>query len=108
MTKITDDNQHVIVYDDGDIETLNMNNQEWRFSDTNNDNVTNSSNNNDDNSNDNDATLHPSTVCHLPTLKSNEQDYLRSLFEHFGNTPFIISETQGFPQSCIINAYKTE
>ena len=45
---------------------------------------------------------------HLPTIKSNEQDDLRSLFVHFDNKPFIISEAQGFPQACIINAYKRE
>ena len=97
VAEVTDNNQHVIVYDDGDMETLTMDEQEWRFNDSHN-----------ENENDTGSTLQSSTVSHLPTLKSTEQTELQLLFDHFGNRPFLISHAQGFSQAAIINAYRTE
>ena len=74
------------MYDDGDIETLDMNNQQWRFLDNDNENDNNDNPNNDTEN----VALQSATVHHLPTLKSNEQEDLQSLINHFGNRPFII------------------
>ena len=102
ITEITANNEHVIVYDDGDIETLNMSIEEWRFNDIANDNDVNTESQNEN------STLQSSTVSHLPTLQRNEKSDLQSLFDHFGNRPFLTSHAQRFPQAAIINSYKRE
>ena len=77
-----------------------MKNQEWRFSDQEKNEI--------DESDVETPALQSSTVHHLPTLASNEQVDFQSMFNHFGNRPFLMSQAQGFPQACIINAYKRE
>lgn len=88
--EITPDNEHVIHYDDGDIETLNMESESWRPTST------------------DDPVLNGSSVQALEQLKSSEQETLRAMHKYFGNKPFLKYESQGFCQAPVINSYKKE
>lgn len=84
ITEIDDQDRHVITYDDGDIESLTMDNEQWRY------------------------TASASTVSGLKTLTSNSEHTLSQLLETFGNKPFMLHHAQGFCQAPLIDAYKLE
>lgn len=78
---------HKIEYDDGDEETLAMSNETWRFS----------------------TPIESLTAAFNGSLQlqSTDQSDLQSLFDNFGNRPFMAYRSQGFP-SYLIHIYYTE
>lgn len=77
---MTDDKQHVIVYDDAEVKTLNMANERWRY-----------------------ALSAHALVGPLSALSSDEQRVLRELTEFFGNKPFLRHQFQAFGQFSLVN-----
>lgn len=84
-----DDNKYIINYSDGDIETLYMSNEVWRYS------------------TDNSVTANLAQVPEK-SLVSSEQDVLGSFVNFFGQKVFVQYQTQGLPMFSLQNAYKKE
>lgn len=82
VAEIQDDGRHVILYDDADVEIINLANEQWRYANT--------------------ALAH---VGRFVTLPSNEQRVLAELMKTFGNKPFMFHHAQGFEQSPLVKAY---
>lgn len=83
ISEITDSCQNVLTYDDGDTESLQINNEQWRFF----------------------STISGSKIYSLPALESNEEQQLQKVFEYFGNKPFLRHHAQGFDSALLENAY---
>lgn len=85
MSSISDSGQHVIQYDDGDLETLDLWSEAWRFCAT--------------------------SVSSIPAarfLASDEPEVLAYMLTHFGNKPFMLHQAQVFPPYATANAYDEE
>ena len=76
--EITTDGNHVVNYDDGDSETLELTNEQWRH-----------------------ANALSANVTQFNHLESEQPEILRKLMETFGNKPFLLHHAQGFPQYII-------
>lgn len=82
VTSISDGGQHVIPYDDGDLETLDLASEAWRL-----------------------CTATVSSIRIARSLASDEPAVLANMLTHFDNRPFILHHTQGFPPYATANAY---
>ena len=77
-------NLHSINYDDGDQETLNLNNGTWRPPDR----------------------SSSSSVYAGPKIQSNEQDVLTDIMDAVGNKSFMKQHVEGYQQPVFIMAYQ--
>lgn len=80
--------QHVIKYDDEDVETLTLANEDWWFEHS--------------------STFHASKMWFITTLESNEWEIPSEMFEGLGNHSSLRYQTQTFGQAPLIKAYKEE
>lgn len=83
-----EDGISTILYEDGEIEVLNMSDETWKYQED----------------KDTVASASSSTL----ELQSNEQEILSQLSKFFGNKPFLRFQCQGFEQFPLINAYRKE
>lgn len=81
------DGMKTVVYDDGGIESLNFENETWRFASS--------------------ANIR-SIVASSLTLLTDTTDTLAAMFSHFGNKPFLKFQAQAFPEYVLSNAYNAE
>ena len=86
VTKVTDSDppDYHVAYTDGDRETLNLNDETWRYTD--------------------DPALHANAI----ELVSKEQSDLRDYLKFFGHKDFMKSHAQGLPSYVMQRAYKRE
>lgn len=85
VTEIIDNGKQVVNYKDGDVEILNISDENRRSC----------------------STLSAKVTSEL-TLKSNVPDELREMKESIGNTPFLSHRLQGFSLYLLCNSYETE
>lgn len=76
VTEVTKDGEHVVVYDDAYIETVNMAEEVWRYEPA--------------------QSMNANTVLLEITLYSNEQLVLKELMATFGYKPFMWHHVQEF------------
>lgn len=88
VSQITESGEHVINYDDDDVETLTLSNETWRFKPS-------------------QSSLN-AALGNFCTLPSDEQRILKEIMDVFGNKPFMGHQAQGFEQFPIVNAYRKE
>lgn len=81
-----ENNVHHINYEDGDAESLKLEDEEWRFG----------------------ATLSSSSVFTGHSLISNEQHVLSLMLETLGNKSFMRHHAQGFQQAVLYKAYQEQ
>lgn len=81
-----DDGNRVIVYDDADIEKLNISDEVWRYESSN--------------------ALNANASLFSRTLPSNGKAVVKELMAAFGNKPFLLHHAQGFEQFVLVNAYR--
>ncbi len=83
-----DDGKLNIHYDDGDKECLNMDEEQWKFTNT--------------------ITANSSQATSSLQVQCTEGEVLSSMLSHFGNKSFLKHQAQGFEQFPLINSYKHE
>lgn len=87
ISSISDAGHFVINYDDGEVETVNLIEDTWRFK-------------------------APDTVSALtsllPELQTDQTEVLDSLFSVFGNRSFLFHKASGFPRYTLSNAFSEE
>lgn len=83
-----DTGQHVITYDDDEVETLSLADKDWRYTPS--------------------GTLQSWTGNIMTTLQSNKQNVLGEMLTVFGNRLFQPHHTQAFDQTPLIKAYEAE
>lgn len=84
MYSVDNSGQHVVKYDDDDVEALNLNNQELKFIQR--------------------HTRKSLAGIDMVTLPSNEQELLSDMFTALGNKAFLRHTTQCFHQAPLIKA----
>ena len=85
VSELTPDGKHVIVYDDEDVETIMMSEENWKY----------------------ESSAH-AELGNFTTLPSDEQRVLREIMSVFGNKSFLRHQAQGFEQFPLVNAYLAE
>lgn len=83
VENITENGSHLITYDEGDVETLDLNQEAWRFSP---------------------ATV-PSYAEPVPQVIEDLTEVLDFILKHFGNKPFMLHQAQGFTPCATGYAY---
>ena len=86
VKEVLQDGRHVIEYDESDKETLNLDNENWKFL----------------------HSLESNAIELLATLPSNEQEILSEMMDVLGQKPFLFHHAQGFDQSVMLKAYQLE
>ena len=95
------DGQVTILYDDGETERLNMDNEDWDYEDQQS-TVSASSGAIRESASTGDSSTE------APLVTDTEPIELKKLLEHFGNKSFLKHQAQGFEQYVIVNAYNAE
>ena len=85
VTDINENKEHIILYNDGYVETLRMETETWRPSVT------------------EESVLQGSSIFGLINSCSTEKSTLLALYEYLGNKPFLKYEAQGFCQAPFLN-----
>lgn len=85
IASVTSDGNHVVNYDDGETETLDLESEVWKP-----------------------VEVMSAQFSGFPSVASNSPDVLRSIMETLGQKPFMLHHAQGFPQYVITNAYEAE
>lgn len=85
VSATTSAGEHIINYDDGDVETLTLANETWRPCDSLTANATGF------------AGLSSDTAC-----------VVKEIFNVFGNKPFMFHQAQAFPSYVLLKAYEAE
>lgn len=85
VTEITDDGCHVVDYDDGNSEKLNLSVENWRSS-----------------------SILSASYSGFPSLQSDSFEVLQAMLETIGQKPIMLHHAQGFPQYVVLNAFQAE
>lgn len=87
FSKIDDNVQHYIDYDDSEKETITPSEETWRYDI---------------------PSLYGNSLVILPFLKSAEADIISQMYDKLGSNPFLGYQASGFQQLPMVNAYELE